>query len=164
MNNRPRFRSVWIGVLLVGIIFGLAGLKPIPAIILAQALNGIVLPFATITLMIVVNDTGLMGKEGCNHWFSNTIMTIVVLVTVITRGHQCGESRREYVSLEYAGRGHFAYHLCHCDFDCCAASVSWNKEEKIDNLIRIYITNKNNLILPCKNNPRNPRYFIKYGS
>lgn len=82
-EQSPRFRSVWIGVLLVGIIFGLMGLKPIPAIILAQALNGIVLPFATITLMIVVNDTGLMGKDGCNHWFSNTIMSIVVIVTIL---------------------------------------------------------------------------------
>jgi Mn2+/Fe2+ NRAMP family transporter len=78
-----RYRSVWIGVLLVGIAFGLAGVRPIPAIIIAQALNGIVLPFAAIFLMGVVNDRSLMGDTGINGGPANIAMGAVVLVTTV---------------------------------------------------------------------------------
>ncbi|HET7321417.1 MAG TPA: divalent metal cation transporter, partial [Longimicrobiaceae bacterium] len=78
-----RYRVVWGGVLLTGVGFGLAGVKPIPAIILAQALNGIVLPFAAVFLLLVVNDRVLMGERGLNGALANTAMAAVVLVTVV---------------------------------------------------------------------------------
>ncbi len=77
-----RYRSVWIGVLLVGVGFGLSGTRPVPVIILAQALNGILLPFAAIFLLLVVNDRALMG-ERVNGLLSNLAMTIVVTVTLV---------------------------------------------------------------------------------
>ena len=78
-----RYRSIWMGVLLVGVGFGLADVQPIPAIILAQALNGIVLPFVAVFLILVVNDRNLMGERGLNSFFLNTIMSAVVVVTLI---------------------------------------------------------------------------------
>jgi len=78
-----RYRSIWIGVLLVGVGFGLADVQPIPAIILAQALNGVVLPFVAVFLILVVNDRNLMGERGLNSFFLNTIMSAVVVVTLI---------------------------------------------------------------------------------
>lgn len=78
-----RYRSVWLGVLFVGIGFGLADVKPIPAIILAQALNGIVLPFAAIFLLQVVNDRGLMGENNLNGAISNSVMSLVVAATIV---------------------------------------------------------------------------------
>ncbi len=77
------FKTVWFVVLLTGIIFGLADVKPIPAIILAQALNGFILPFISIFLIIVINNRGVMGDKNINGWFSNILMTIVVWVTLI---------------------------------------------------------------------------------
>lgn len=77
------FKTVWLVVLLTGVLFGLADIKPIPAIILAQALNGMILPFISIFLMIVINDKSLMGRDGLNSWLSNILMTIVVWVTLI---------------------------------------------------------------------------------
>jgi manganese transport protein len=77
-----RYRCVWIGVLLVGVGFGLSGTRPVPVIILAQALNGILLPFAAIFLLLVVNDRALMG-ERVNGLLSNLAMTIVVTVTLV---------------------------------------------------------------------------------
>lgn len=53
--NSWRYRSVWLGVLLTGILFGLTGVQPVPAIILAQALNGILLPLIAVFLFIVIN-------------------------------------------------------------------------------------------------------------
>ena len=78
-----RYRVVWGSILLVGVAFGLSGVQPVPAIILAQALNGIVLPGVALFLLIAVNDRGLMGDVGLNGWFSNSLMVIVVLVTVL---------------------------------------------------------------------------------
>ena len=77
------FKMVYLGVLIVGLVFGLAEVKPIPVIILAQALNGLILPFISIFLIYVINDPVLMGKENTNGWLSNILMTIVMWVTMI---------------------------------------------------------------------------------
>lgn len=77
------FRLIYLGVLIVGLIFGLAEVKPIPAIILAQALNGLILPFVSIFLIYVINDPCLMGKDNTNGWFSNSLMALVMWVTII---------------------------------------------------------------------------------
>jgi manganese transport protein len=77
------YRAVWLLVLSVGVGFGVAGVRPIPAIILAQALNGILLPFAAVFLMMVVNDRRLMGEKGLNGAFANGVMVVVLAVTVV---------------------------------------------------------------------------------
>jgi manganese transport protein len=77
------YRLVWAGVLAVGLAFGLADVQPIPAIILAQAANGVVLPFVAVFLFIAVNDRRLMGGEGLNGGVSNALMAIVVFVTIV---------------------------------------------------------------------------------
>ena len=76
------FRVVWGFVLLVGMSFGMSDVKPIPAIILAQALNGLVLPFISIFLVYVVNNPQLMNEAGLNKKLNNILMGIVVWVTL----------------------------------------------------------------------------------
>lgn len=78
-----RFRAVWMGVLLFGLGFGVAGVRPIPVIILAQAFNGVLLPLAAIFLLWAVNDRRLMGEAGLNGPISNTLMVGVVLVSLV---------------------------------------------------------------------------------
>lgn len=78
-----RYRAVWMGVLAVGAGFGLAGVRPIPAIILAQALNGVLLPFAAVFLLVVVNDRSLMGDAGINRPATNVVTAAVVAVTLV---------------------------------------------------------------------------------
>jgi Mn2+/Fe2+ NRAMP family transporter len=56
-----RFRAVWAGVLLVGAGFGMAGIKPAPAILAAQVLNGILLPVVAAVLVVAVNDRPAVG-------------------------------------------------------------------------------------------------------
>ncbi len=83
-NERSgRYRAVWAGVLLAGVLFGLLGVKPIPAIIAAQAFNGVLLPMVATFLFLVVNDRSLVGERGLNGAASNTLMGIVVLVTIV---------------------------------------------------------------------------------
>jgi manganese transport protein len=64
VREAPGYRAVWAAVLAVGVGFGVAGVRPIPAILLAQALNGVLLPFAAVFLLLVVNDRALMGERG----------------------------------------------------------------------------------------------------
>ncbi len=77
------FRAVWGFVLLVGVGFGLTNLKPIPAIILAQALNGLILPFISIFLVLIINDPRIMGKKNINGIISNSLLMVVVWITLV---------------------------------------------------------------------------------
>ena len=77
------FRMVWGFVLLTGMGFGMAGFKPIPAIITAQALNGLILPLISIFLLFVINNPAFMGKHNLNRPVSNTLMFIAVWITLV---------------------------------------------------------------------------------
>jgi Mn2+/Fe2+ NRAMP family transporter len=77
-----RYRAVWALVLAAGVAFGLADVKPIPIIILAQALNGVVLPFVAVFLLLVVNDRSLMGEQ-TNGAVANVLTGCVVVVAVV---------------------------------------------------------------------------------
>lgn len=77
-----RFRAVWGGVLLFGVACGLSGVMPIPAILLAQAFNGLLLPLVAAFLFFIVNDRGLVGDRGLNGAAGNAIMAPVVMITL----------------------------------------------------------------------------------
>jgi len=76
------FKLIAMAVLFTGLIFGLLEIKPVPAIILAQAFNGLILPFISIFLVFVVNNSKVMGKN-TNSIFANILMAIVVWVTML---------------------------------------------------------------------------------
>ncbi len=78
-----RFRFVWAGVLTTGVGFGLAGVRPIPAILLAQALNGVLLPLVAVFLLLAVNDARLMGRAELNGRWANGALVIVVATTIV---------------------------------------------------------------------------------
>jgi len=77
------FIACWGIVLLTGIILGMLGFKPIPAIILAQALNGLILPFISIFLVFVINNPKIMGQNNMNGTFSNLLMLAIVWVSIV---------------------------------------------------------------------------------
>ncbi|MBO6527496.1 NRAMP family divalent metal transporter [Erythrobacter sp.] len=58
-----RFRSVWFAVLVIGLGFGLAAIKPTPAILAAQAFNGVLLPLVALFLLAAMNDHALLGDK-----------------------------------------------------------------------------------------------------
>lgn len=77
------FRGVWMAVLLIGILFGVTDIQPIPAIILAQALNGIILPLVAALLFIMVNDINLLNRETVNSLWYNLLMGCIVFITIV---------------------------------------------------------------------------------
>lgn len=78
-----RFRSVWMAVLMIGIMFGLLDFQPIPVIILAQALNGIILPVIAVLLFLLINNSAVIKPKHQNRPFYNIITAIVVFLSVL---------------------------------------------------------------------------------
>ena len=81
-----RFRMVWAGVLLIGTAFGLADIKPAPAIIAAQAFNGALLPLVALFLLAAMNDRALLGERangGLGNGFGVAIVAIATMLGLI---------------------------------------------------------------------------------
>lgn len=81
----PRFRLVWGGVIAVGALFAATGIRPVEAILFAQAANGMLLPCIAAFLLLAVNDRRWMGTHG-NGLPSNLLGAAVFLVTVVLGG------------------------------------------------------------------------------
>ncbi len=81
-NKSFRYYVITLGILLVGVTFGLLQIKPIPAIIAAQAFNGLILPFISIFLFIIINDPKVM-KDKVNPWWLNVLMIFVIWLTLV---------------------------------------------------------------------------------
>jgi Mn2+/Fe2+ NRAMP family transporter len=77
------YRVVWGAVLLTGILFGISNVEPVPAIILAQALNGIILPVVAIFLLLMANNARLLDNNHINSTGYNLLMSAVVFVTIL---------------------------------------------------------------------------------
>ncbi|MDJ0765342.1 MAG: divalent metal cation transporter [Myxococcota bacterium] len=77
------FRRIWLGVLAIGLLFGLTGVKPIPVIILAQALNGVILPLVALFLLIATNDRSLMGSKHLNGFKANAAIGFSCLAALL---------------------------------------------------------------------------------
>jgi len=69
-------------VLVTGMGFALGNVKPIPAIILAQALNGFLLPFVSIFLFIAINNRQITSHK-TNSFGLNILMILVIFITLI---------------------------------------------------------------------------------
>ncbi|MDG2122466.1 MAG: Nramp family divalent metal transporter [Verrucomicrobiales bacterium] len=76
-----RFRAVWATTLLFGTIFGITGIRPVPAIILAQSLNGLLLPLVAILLWRLANDRTLLPSN-TNKPLTNLLTAAIVALTL----------------------------------------------------------------------------------
>lgn len=94
-----RFRAVWAGVLLTGVAFGLSGVRPVPVILLAQALNGLLLPIVAIFLLLAVNDRRRMG-QAINGALGNVLTAAVVSVSVVLGLNGLGKAVTRVLGVE----------------------------------------------------------------
>ena len=74
-----RFRAIWAAIILIGMGFAWFGTKPVQAIVIAQAANGILLPLIAIFLLVVMNRRDLLGEHR-NGLVGNLLGAFVVLV------------------------------------------------------------------------------------
>jgi manganese transport protein len=90
-TNSIYFKLGWMIVLLIGVGFAIGNVKPIPAIILAQALNGFLLPFVSIFLFIVINNKAITNNR-TNPYYLNLLMIIVIFFTLILGLNSAGKA------------------------------------------------------------------------
>jgi Mn2+/Fe2+ NRAMP family transporter len=75
-------RAVWLGCILVGGVTALLGTRPVALILVAQIVNGLVLPIVAVVLLVAMNDRGRLGDH-VNSWRGNTIGAAVVLLCAV---------------------------------------------------------------------------------
>lgn len=76
-----RFRMVWMFVLGTGTLLTLLDIKPINAIVVAQVVNGLLLPVIAFFLLRVMNNPLLLGSA-VNGKTANVLGGLIVLVTL----------------------------------------------------------------------------------
>lgn len=79
------YRAVWIVVLASGLLFGVSGIQPIPAIVAAQALNGMLLPGVALFVLVLANDRSRLGTRA-NGPLANLLLVICVAVATLLGG------------------------------------------------------------------------------
>ncbi len=78
----PKFRMVWMFILVLGIVISSMGWKPIEIIKFAQVANGLLLPIIAIFLLWVVNKEKVLGIHK-NTRAQNVLGILIVLTTVM---------------------------------------------------------------------------------
>ena len=63
-----------------GLIFGLMDIEPVPLIITAQAINGLILPVISIILVIVINDIQTHFTGHRNSTINNSLLFLIVFI------------------------------------------------------------------------------------
>lgn len=81
LYNLKLYRITWIIVLLTGLAFSLFNIHPIIIIVLAQAINGLILPFIAISIFLVLNDKNIISGQFQNGTWYNILMLVVVGIT-----------------------------------------------------------------------------------
>lgn len=97
-----RFRLVWSVVLLIGLSFALLDIKPIPAIILAQAINGVLLPVFTVFVFLMVNDIRLLPDGMTNSLILNLLTLLVVGISCFLGVYNIITALSKVVALDIA--------------------------------------------------------------
>jgi Mn2+/Fe2+ NRAMP family transporter len=74
-------RSIWMPVMAVGLFFSVLDFQPIPLIILAQAVNGIILPFISVFILLLVWKQ-FKSRGGSRHYWRVVSLAAVVAIIV----------------------------------------------------------------------------------
>lgn len=80
------FRLTWGLVLGTGLLFGSLGVQPVPAIILAQAINGLLLPLVVVFLYRIINDPQLIPAEARNLPWLNALTLLTLGIALFLGG------------------------------------------------------------------------------
>ena len=84
--SSKKYKTVFACIIIVGIISSALGFEPLQVVLVAQALNGMILPIVAIVIFIIVNRRGLLG-DYVNNWKWNVIGGLVVAVITFLGGY-----------------------------------------------------------------------------
>ncbi|HLR19058.1 MAG TPA: Nramp family divalent metal transporter [Staphylococcus sp.] len=74
-----KYKAVFVVIIIIGIITSGLGFEPLQVLLIAQALNGIILPIVAMLIFTIINKKNLMGRFVNTLWL-NIIGGIVVLI------------------------------------------------------------------------------------
>ena len=77
-----KFRSVWGGILVLGVLFSSLGIKPIEIIKFAQIANGILLPVIAGFLIWIMNKSSVLGSYK-NNLRQNVLGVFILLISLL---------------------------------------------------------------------------------
>ncbi|MCM4160216.1 divalent metal cation transporter [Antarcticibacterium flavum] len=80
--NSLKFKSVWAGILILGVIFSSLQIKPVEIIKFAQVANGLLLPVIAIFLFWIVNKASIMG-ESRNTTLQNVLGLVIISISIL---------------------------------------------------------------------------------
>ncbi|PIC67544.1 manganese transporter [Sporosarcina sp. P21c] len=95
MKNK-KFKMVFSGVIVIGIITSAIGFSPLDVLLAAQALNGILLPIVAVYLFVIMNNKQLLGDQR-NSTFLNIIGAIVILIAIFLGGYSLVDAIQVYL-------------------------------------------------------------------
>ena len=82
LSGRPA-RAVWGSVVLVGVLLSAAALRPVPAIVFAQATNGLLLPVIAGFLIYAANDRELLGARVNGAWSNGAALAVLAVTALL---------------------------------------------------------------------------------
>lgn len=86
LNDR-KFRIIWMSIIVIGCAIAISGVRPLTAILLAQATNGLLLPLIAIFLLVTMNKRVLLGSY-INSTKENVVAALVVIVVILLGGYK----------------------------------------------------------------------------
>jgi manganese transport protein len=77
--------NAWVGALVIGtgLVFSILGLQPIPIIIMAQGINGLLLPSIVVVIVWLVNDPEIQPKEFRNPAWMNILALVICMISLM---------------------------------------------------------------------------------
>lgn len=83
-TDSRRFKLIWLSIILIGTGLCFLSIKPLTAILLAQAANGLLLPFVALCLLWFCNQRGLLGAH--RNKLRHNMLAALVVFTVMGLG------------------------------------------------------------------------------
>jgi len=80
-KNGKYFKSTWVVILLSGGIFGMLNVQPIPAIIAAQGINGLLLPLVCVAIYLAIRDQNQLPDQFRHREWLNKVYLVIIWVT-----------------------------------------------------------------------------------
>ena len=81
-RNKSIYRLTWIIVLCIGTLFSLLNYNPVLIIIVAQVVNGLILPFVAISIFFVINDKKIITGNNRNGVVANLVLMLIVGIMI----------------------------------------------------------------------------------
>ncbi len=100
-ENELRYSNVaWVLVLSIGFLFGISGVKPIPVILIVQAINGLILPLIALFLILIVNDKTIMPAAYHHASWYNVVLFLILGFVIFIGLNNVDKSISAFLNLE----------------------------------------------------------------